>query len=216
MQPPSPTPAPGPSDDDAVRVEMPVRASSIGSRLRAVGLTGAVIGAAIIGTSAIASADEPALETSPGSTTTTEGGAEPTDDHDFEENLEDGFVVEVPDLSAEDEAVFERYDECLAGHGLFDGDVLVEGGPEGEVILGDVDELDLDELDLDELDLDGLDEIGPGDLEDGTAFEEAFADCDPILDDLSDAVPLDDFGGFVCDEPVDESEEVAPADPQES
>ncbi|MGI9615904.1 MAG: hypothetical protein ACR2QO_23525 [Acidimicrobiales bacterium] len=250
------------------------RARSIGTKLGLVGATGFLIGAAAFGLSGVASADSPTTESGGAgadrvvaATRTLTARAAHTIDVDVSGH-DDGasFTIE---MSPEDEAVFEEFEQCLADAGLDDsgfgngeisgelseddlealdaefdalfaecepileglsedvliedvliGDVLIEGlddlSPEDEAVLERFDEC-LDDLgvhqwtgDDEDDDEDDGEELSDAEIEE---LDEMFAECDSILDELSEDAEFFSFGDGACDDhdeydPEHEGEEI--------
>ena len=160
----------------------PVRRSSLTGKLAAVGVTGLLVGAAVaIGS--MASADAPATS-EPAQLPAVSGSIAAVDDED------------APDMSDEDEAVWQRFDDCLAEAGV----MLDPGEPDGdedavaEPIEIDEDAIEACEAILDELSEDGAEMLDEFELspEDEAVFER-FEAClvengvPAFDDDLTDA-----------------------------
>lgn len=177
-------------------------------RLAAVGITGLVIGAAALGLGGVASAGTPAVEgATPAAVTADDVGepeAEIVDIDDLDEgDWEDAELYDL-ELSPEDEAVFERFDQCLVDNGL----------PALDELDDEIEEfLDGEEIDeLTEEEWEALEEQWEAEFE---AMEETFIAaeeaCEPILDELSDEA-IADLEAFeemefeYCDDLLDDDE----------
>lgn len=105
----------------------------------------------------------------------------------------DGMELDGLELSPEDEALFEQFDQCLtdAGVPMFDAEFT------------ELDEADLENLgDLDDLDDGVAVETFEVDGAEAEAIDAAFESCEPILDGLSDSAMFMVDGGF-CEEDHD-------------
>ncbi|MEM9131835.1 MAG: hypothetical protein AAF962_09270 [Actinomycetota bacterium] len=174
--------------------------SRLRGRLAAVGITGLVVGAAALGLTGVASAGTPTISPSTPAAVADDGviEAEPLDEGEWnEDDWEEAELAEFDlELSPEDEAVFERFDQCLADNG-----VPLEGD------YGDLDESELENLT--EGEWDALEAKWDAEWE---AMEETFIAaeeaCEPILDELSaDAVAaFEELELEHCDEGYDAEE----------
>ena len=145
---------------------------SLRTKLAIVGLSGAVFTAAALGLAGIASAQQadgdPTIEAPADEAPAEEAPAEPGDD-----TGDDG---EYPELSPDDEAVFERFEQCLSDAGL-DDDALWDADHDGTLTDDDIDRID-----------------------------QIFEDCEPILDDLSGDAELLLEEGFCDDADLEDWE----------
>ena len=135
------------------------RGSGLRNKLAILGLSGVLFTGAAVGLAGVASAQDsgPVLNDSTPVESVTEG-----DDDGFDAQYLGDF-----ELSPEDEALFEQYDQCLVDNGL---DI--------ESIEATFDDEELTDEQIAELDKQWEA------IEDDA--EKAFAACDPILEDLSD------------------------------
>lgn len=149
---------------------------SLRNKLAIVGLSGVLFTGAAVGLSGIASAQGPEVKAEePGAPAASDGAENMAVEIDGDHL----GMVEDFEISAEDEAVFERYDQCLVDNG-FDESLF---------------EAELDENF--ELDEDAAVAVEAFEIDE--ELEAAFAACDPILDDLSDDLfMMDDLGDAEC------------------
>ncbi|MEM9654648.1 MAG: hypothetical protein AAGA65_21335 [Actinomycetota bacterium] len=143
------------------------------SKLAIVGASGLLFTGAAVGLAGVASAQNggTTADTTAESTTT---GETPGSSISIGQEAEDGYYIDI-ELSPEDEAVFARFDQCLADNGL---DVVsIDGMLEDERLTDDEIDAAWEAFDRD--------------------ADAAFDACEPILDDLSEEVQ--EIGGEVLE-----------------